>query len=87
MGIWLISFQVRDDLIRFTKGDLFKTLLGDFFRGKVRDDQLRLTRVSVLLVPLIALGSKSTSLSAGFSFVSPGCTIRLVFCCVLSSWS
>ena len=44
-------------------------------------------RASVLSVPLLALGSKSTSLSAGFSFVSPGCTIRLVFCCVLSSWS
>ena len=40
-----------------------------------------------LLVPLLALCSKSTSLSAGFSFVSPGCRLWLVFGCVLSSWS
>ena len=86
MGIWLISFQVRDDLIGFTRVDLFKTLLEGCFRGKLlQDDQYRLTRASVILVPLLALGSKSSSLSAGFSFVSLGCTIRLVFCCVLPS--
>ena len=42
---------------------------------------------SVLSVPLWALGSKSTSLSSGFLFVSRGCMIRLVFCCDLSPWS
>ena len=66
MGIWLISFQVRDDLIESTKVDLFEILLREYFRGKLRDDKQRLTRASVLLVPLLTLGSKSTSLSPGF---------------------
>ena len=39
----------------------------------------RLNRVLVLSVPLLALSSKSTSLSAGFSSVSPGCTIIVFF--------
>ena len=39
LGIWLVSFQVRNDLIGFTKVDLLKTLLEDCFRGKLRDDQ------------------------------------------------
>ena len=87
MGIWLVSFQVRDDLIGFTKVDLFKTLLKDYFRGKLRDDQYRLNRALILLVPVLPLGAKSTCLNAGLSFASPDCMIQLVFCCVLSSWS
>ena len=42
------------------------------------------TRALVLLVPLLAVGSKSTSLSAGFLFVSTERVMQLVFCCVLS---
>ena len=82
-----MSCQVRDDLIGFTKVDLLKTLLEDCFRAKLRGDYERVTRALVLLIPLLTLGSKSTSLKCWFSFVSPGCTIPLVFCCVLSSWS
>ena len=40
-----------------------------------------------LLVPLLAMDSKSTSLSTGFSIAVPGCMIQLIFCCALSSWS
>ena len=42
------------------------------------------TRALVLLVPLLAVGSKSTSLSAGFLSVSTERVMQLVFCCVLS---
>ena len=73
-------------MIGSTKVDLCKIMLKDCFRGKLRDGQQWLTRALVLLVALLALGSISTSLSAKFSFVSPGCTIQLVFCFVLSSW-
>ena len=74
---------MRDDLIGFTKADLLKSLLEDCFRGKLRDDQKRLTRALVPLVPLLALGSKSTSLSGGFSFVSCFllCSFFLVLAC------
>ena len=41
----------------------------------------------VLLVPFLVLGSKSISLSAGFSYVSLGCMIRLTFCRSISSLS
>ena len=45
--------------------DLCEIWLGGCLRWKLRDDQYRLTRALVLLVPLLALGFKSTSLSAG----------------------
>ena len=41
--------------------------LGDSLGCKLRDIQYRLTRAWVLLTPLLALGSESTSLSAGVS--------------------
>ena len=34
-----MSFQVQDNLIGFTKVDLFKTLLRDCFRDKLGDDE------------------------------------------------
>ena len=33
------SFEVREDLIGFTKDDLFRTLLKDCFIGKLRNNQ------------------------------------------------
>ena len=87
METWLIFFEIGDDLIGLTKVDLFKTLLKECIRGKLQDDPCRITRALGLLVPLLALGSISTSLSAGFSLRSPGCIIQFVFCCVLSSLS
>ena len=87
LGIRFVSLQVWDNLIGSTKLDLFEILLKDCFRGNLWDHQYRLTRASVLSVPLLTLGSKSTSLSAWFSFVSSGCMIGLVFCCVPAFWS
>ena len=81
LEIWLISFQVWDDLIGSNKVDLYEMLLKECFGGKLQGYQYRFARASVLLVFLLALGSKSSSLSARVSFVSPGCTIRLVLCC------
>ena len=45
--------------------DLCEIWLGYFLRCKFGDDWWRLTRALVLLVPLLAPGSASTSLSAG----------------------
>ena len=56
------------------------------FQSKLREDQQILTRALVLSVPFVLLSSKSNSLSAGFSFASPGYTIGLIFFCVQSSW-
>ena len=81
MEIWLISFQVWDDLIGSNKVDLYEMPLKECFRGKPQGYQYRFARASVLLVFLLALGSKSSSLSARVSFESTGCTIRLVLCC------
>ena len=39
---------------------------GGSLGGKLRENQSRLTRASVLLARLLALASKSTSLSSGF---------------------
>ena len=44
---------------------IYYAWVGRLFKIKLRDDQQRLTRALVLLVPLLARGSKSTSLSAG----------------------
>ena len=66
-------------MIGFTKVHLFENLLKDCLRGKLQDDQERITRALVLPLPLLALGSKSISLGAGFSFVSPGCMIYNLF--------
>ena len=69
----MISFQVQDDLIGSTKVNLYELALKDCFRDKLGEDQSRLARASVLLVPVSALGSRFTSLSAGLLFVTPGC--------------
>ena len=61
-------------MIGSTKVDLFDILLKDYFRGNLPENQKRLART---LAPLLALGSKYTSVSAGFLFVSPGCTYDL----------
>ena len=45
--------------------DLCEIRLGGSLGCKPQDDQQRLTRASVLLALLLALGSKYTSLSAG----------------------
>ena len=45
--------------------DLCEILFGGSLGSKLQDDQQRFTRTSVLLAPLLALGFKSTSLSAG----------------------
>ena len=58
-------FQIRDDLAGSTLVDLFEILLESSLWCKVQDDQYRLTRAFVLLAPLLALGSKCTSLSSG----------------------
>ena len=65
MEIWKDFFQVQDDLIGSTLVDMLEILFGGSLGCKLRDDQYRLTRASVLLAPLLALGSNSTSLSAG----------------------
>ena len=65
MGIWSDFLQVPDDLIGSTLVDLCKICLGECLRSKLQDDQYGLTRALVLLVPLLALGAKSTSLNAG----------------------
>lgn len=39
-GIWLVSFQVRENLIRSTEVDLYgMILLKDSLRSKLLDDQ------------------------------------------------
>ena len=38
LGILLISFEMRDDLIGSTKVDLYQILLKDCFRGNLWDD-------------------------------------------------
>ena len=82
LGIRLVFTEFHEDLIGSTKVNLCKILLKNSLRGKLKDDHHRLTRSSVLFVPQLAVGSKCTSLSARFCFVSPGCRIWLVFCCV-----
>ena len=57
-------FQVPDDLIGSTLVHLSEIRFGGTLGCKLRDDQLRLTTALVLFAPLLALGSKSTSLSA-----------------------
>ena len=63
--IWSDFFQVRDILIGSTLVNLCEIWLGSSWRGKLWDNQERLTRTLVLLAPLLALGSKSTSVSSG----------------------
>ena len=65
MEIWSDFFEAQDDLIGSTLVVLCEIWLGDCLRCKLQDGQLRLTRVLILLVPPLALGSKSTSLSGG----------------------
>ena len=65
MWIWSELFQVQDSQIESTLIDLCEIWLGECLRCKLRDDQERLTRALIRLVPLLALGFKSTSLSDG----------------------
>ena len=58
-------FHVREDLIVSTLFDLCETQLGGSLACKLRDNQEMLIIALVLLAPLLALGSKSTSLRAG----------------------
>ena len=39
LAIWLVSFQVRDDLMGSTKVYLYEVLLKDCFRVKIWDDK------------------------------------------------
>lgn len=64
---------MSDDLVGCTKVDLYEILLKVCFRGKLRDNQLRLTRAC----PTIS--SLSTGLAARLCFVSPGCAIQVFY--------
>ena len=86
LTIWLVSFQVWDNLIWSAKFWFVWDFVKGLFQSKLREDQQILTRALVLSVPFVLLSSKSNSLSAGFSFASPGYTIGLIFFCVQSSW-
>ena len=57
--------DVLDDMIRSTLADLFLVWFGGSLRCKLGDGQSTLTIALVLLGPLLALVSKSSSLSAG----------------------
>ena len=65
MEIWFTFFQYRDNLIGSTLVDFCEIWWGGSLRAKLWDKQEKLTRALVLLVPLIVLDSKSTSLGAG----------------------
>ena len=65
MENWFTFFQVRDNLVGSTLVDLCEIWWGGSLRVKLWDKQEKLTRALVLLVPLIVLDSKSTSLGAG----------------------
>ena len=63
-GALVDFFQVRDDLIGSTLVDVSEIQFGGSLGCKLQDNQSRLTRASVLLARLLALASKSTSLSS-----------------------
>ena len=65
MEIWSDFYQFQEYLIGSTLVDLCEIWLGESLRCRLYDNQQRVTRASVLLAPLLAVGSKSISLSAG----------------------
>ena len=65
MEIWKDFLQVREDMIESTLVDFCVIRFGGCLGCKLPDGQKRLTKALVLLAPLVVLGSKSTSLSAG----------------------
>ena len=65
MEIWKDFLQVREDMIESTSVDFCVIRFGGSLGCKLPDNQKRLTKALVLLAPLVVLGSKSTSLSAG----------------------
>ena len=52
--MWLVSFQVEDNFRGSTKVDLYEILLKSCLRGKLGDDQERLTRDLVLPFAILA---------------------------------
>ena len=79
LGIWSDFFQVWDNLIGSTLVDLCEIWLRDFLRWKLQDDEERFTRTLVLLVPLLALSSKFTFLSAGIHMSDQAIQYNLLY--------